>query len=65
MPKPSEIPFTSCRRTICIAAETHPFNGVACNSQIRLIDTDKIELRISTSYSKDLLPETLTRMTSR
>ncbi len=47
------------------SGETHPFNGVACNSQIRLIDTDKIELRISTSYSKDLLPETLTRMTSR
>lgn len=47
------------------SGESHPFNGVACNSQIKLIENGKIELKMSTSYSKDLLPEILTRVTGQ
>lgn len=41
---------------------SHPFNGVACNSIVKLIDTDTLELEITTKDSSDLVPENLKRI---
>ncbi|MEM7475661.1 MAG: hypothetical protein AAF483_11780 [Planctomycetota bacterium] len=42
--------------------ESHPFNGVACNTTVRLIDAKTMEMAMTTVHSPDLEPELLTRI---
>lgn len=40
----------------------HPFNGVACNSTVQVVDPDTLELKVTTKDSPDLGAERLKRM---
>ncbi len=44
------------------SGESHPFNGVACQTAIRLIDSDTMEMTMTTATSPDLEPELLSRI---
>ncbi len=42
--------------------EWHPFNGVACNTTVRLVGSDKMEMIMTTVHSPTPEPELLLRM---
>ena len=44
------------------SGEYHPFNGVECNTRIRLIDADTIEMKLTTVHSPDPEAEQLVRI---
>ena len=44
------------------SGEAHPFSGVACNSILRRVDADTLELTISTHLTPKPVTERLTRM---
>lgn len=40
----------------------HPFNGVACETTVRLVDADTMEMTLTTVHSPDLEPDLLSRI---
>lgn len=44
------------------SGEAHPFNGVACNTRIKLIDADTMEMKMTTEHSPNPEAERLTRI---
>ena len=44
------------------SGEEHPFNGVECNTRIKLIDADTMEMKMTTVHSPNLEAERLTRI---
>ena len=44
------------------SGEAHPFNGVACNTTIRLVDSDRIEMTMTTVHTPKGEPELLVRI---
>ena len=42
--------------------ESHPFNGVACQTTVRLIDSDTMRMTMTTIHSPEPEPELLSRI---
>lgn len=53
---------TFVQKNFLRSGESHPFNGVACETTVRLIDADTMEMKMTSVHSPELEPERLTRI---